>query len=339
MPPPMSEVGEAGAAAAAAPVDDGSPIDPAIVREASLWLVKLWSGEAGTDESRACATWRQADPEHERAWRRLQQLSQKLHEVPAPLARRALQQPASAAGRRKVLGALGIVLAGGAGVQVLRESAWYGQRQAAFRTATGEWRELQLPDGTQVALNSGTAMDVAFDAFERRIVLRGGEILVTSAPDGSGAGRPLLVETAHGRAWALGTRYSVRDDGAHTRVAVFQGAVRLEARGGSSARLDAGQCGIFSATDIGAVAPVAEHALAWTRRQLVAERMPLTDFAHELQRYRTGIVRCDSAVAGLRVTGVFPLHDTDLALAALEQGLPVRVRFRTRYWATIAALA
>ena len=55
----------------------------------------------------------------------------------------------------------------------------------------------------------------------------------------------------------------------------------------------------------------------------------------ELARYRRGHLSCDPAVAGLRVSGSFPLNDTDRALALLSQTLPVRLQGFTRYWLQI----
>ena len=56
--------------------------------------------------------------------------------------------------------------------------------------------------------------------------------------------------------------------------------------------------------------------------------MRLDAFAAELGRYRPGLLRCDPAVAPLRVSGAFQLHDTDAVLAALPATLPVSVRYR-----------
>ena len=63
--------------------------------------------------------------------------------------------------------------------------------------------------------------------------------------------------------------------------------------------------------------------------------MRLADFVQELSRYRPGWLRCDPAVADLRVSGVFQIDDTDRALAAVAHALPVRVERRTRYWVTL----
>lgn len=70
---------------------------------------------------------------------------------------------------------------------------------------------------------------------------------------------------------------------------------------------------------------------------MIADELRLDAFVAELERYRPGLLRCDPAVAGLRVSGVFPLDDTDRILAMLPSVLPVRVRQRSRYWVSIQA--
>jgi len=76
---------------------------------------------------------------------------------------------------------------------------------------------------------------------------------------------------------------------------------------------------------------------AWTRGLLIVERLRLEDFLVELGRHRAGALRCDPAVRDLIVSGVYPLDDTELALATLAQALPVRVDRVTRYWVTVRA--
>ena len=47
------------------------------------------------------------------------------------------------------------------------------------------------------------------------------------------------------------------------------------------------------------------------------------------------MLRCDPRVAELRLTGVYPLDDTDRALATLEESLPVKLEWTTRYWLSV----
>ena len=57
--------------------------------------------------------------------------------------------------------------------------------------------------------------------------------------------------------------------------------------------------------------------------ELLAAR--LGDLVHELGRYRRGHLGVAPEVADLRITGSFPLHDTDKALSALLPTLPVQI--------------
>jgi len=77
----------------------------------------------------------------------------------------------------------------------------------------------------------------------------------------------------------------------------------------------------------------------WARGILAVENIRLDEFAAELARYRPGIVRCDPAVAHLRITGAFQLNDTEAVLLNVIHLLPVDVVYRTRYWATLVPRA
>lgn len=91
-------------------------------------------------------------------------------------------------------------------------------------------------------------------------------------------------------------------------------------------------------------APDAPHAIdayadAWSRGQLIVDDVTLGDFLADLARYRPGVIDCAPAVAQLRLSGVFPLADTQRILNMLPNSLPVQVRSRTRYWVTVEPAA
>lgn len=308
-----------------------APIAPAIVEQASEWLMLHWGGALDDQQQADFARWQDADPEHRRAWQRLQQLQQTLGGVPAHSARAVLAQ-APDRQRRAALKLLGLLLvAGGSGYLVQGSQPW----RAAFaeqRTATGEIRHLTLSDGSRLDLNSGSAVDLLYSASERRIRLIQGEILLSSGHDSS---RPLIVETAAGEIQALGTRFAVRDMDGGTRVDLYQGALRISPRHVPAVQIGAGQRLWFSAGQIASSQPAEVNASSWSQGRLIAERQPLGQFIAELARYRPGVLRCDEAVAGLLLTGVFPLDDSDAVLAALERSLPVQAHAVTRYWVTL----
>ncbi|WP_372030185.1 FecR domain-containing protein [Pseudomonas kurunegalensis] len=310
-----------------------APLSPAIVEQASHWLMLQWSGEFEAAQQQRFLEWRAADPEHDRAWRRLERLQSTLSGVPADTALGVLRELPDAR-RRQALKLLGtLLLAGGSGYLVHSQTPWR-EAMADLRSGTGERLQRSLGDGSRLSLNSGTAVDIRYNASERRICLIAGELLLESGHDP--AQRPLIVETAAGEIQALGTRFSVyqREDGSH--VELFEGELELRPRRAPASRLHAGQSRWFSANRLGDLGPANLNTIAWLDGRLIAERMPLGHFVAELARHRPGVLRCDPAVAQLPLTGVFPLADTDRVLMAVQQSLPVKIQRLTRFWVNVS---
>jgi len=313
-------------------------IDPLILGEAADWLVQLQSGTASEDDQRAVQAWCQRSAQHALAWQRAEAILGDFRRLPTPVTGETLRRLSrnGAVSRRQALHRLGLwLLAAPAAWLAWRETPWQ-QWTADARTAVGEQRPLTLADGSQVLLNTDTAIDISFDAQQRRINLLAGEILVTSAKDPATQARPLLVRTLHGQAIALGTRFSVRLDGALTQVAVLEGAVDARpAHAGSGLVLKAGERSAFNASRVQPAAPLEPGDLAWEHGMLLARGMRLGELLQELSRYRPGVLRCHPAVAELKVSGAFPLADTDASLRLLGDTLPVAIQGLTRYWVTV----
>lgn len=312
----------------------GEAPDPSVVRQASRWLARLGSGNADESDRLACEAWRRADPDHEWVWQRMLALEASFRSVPEHAARSDLLARHGPLSRRQVLGLGAAVLSVGAiGYGGARGGVW--QRQFAdLASGVGEMRSHTLADGTRLLLNTDTALNVRLSDGAREIRLRRGEVLVTT---GHGDERPFRVRTRDGTVRPLGTHFTVRRTDRDTRVAVYRGAVALRGAARSQeVRLDAGQRAAFTATGVTAPGPLTSEGPGWERGQLVAERMTVADFVAEITRYRHGLVQYQPEVAGLRVTGVFSLTDTDRALAALERALPITVRYHTPLWVRIS---
>jgi transmembrane sensor len=314
--------------------------DELVRRAAMAWQVTLWSGEVTAEQQNAFERWLQADPGHQRAWQQVQRLGRELQGLHGDVASKVLRAPRSQAARRNVLRGLGALLGTGALALGIRETPQWQSATADHRTVRGERRRLALPDGTQLDLNTASAVDLRYTERERRIILRTGEILVATAHERVAVHRPFVVETACGLVRALGTRFTVRRFEEQARddvlVQVMEGAVEITPRrGGNTQRVQAGEQARF--TESGVEPPDMGNPLAgaWTRGLMVAERQRLEDFLSELSRYRPGVLRCDPAVADLIVSGVYPLVDTDAVLQSLVQVLPIGVRMTTRYWVTV----
>lgn len=344
--PADGQTAASGAACATALCHDAAPIDDGIVDQAIDWLVRLQSGATDAADEAACLQWRRAHPDHERAWQRLARFSQRVHALPSGIAHATLDetrrhQAVLAHTRRGVLKSL--ALAGGVGLLAwqLRDSPPWHRLTAQHATAVGERRRIALADGGALWLNTDSAVDVDYAAAQRQVRLLRGEVLIETAPDA--AARPFFVATPNGVLQALGTVFSVRLEARGWVTArVRQGVVAL-LRDDGDIRIDSGRQLRFggSAADgpPPAVQAAAQDADAWRDGVLVARRMPLARFVEELGRYRAGIVRCDAAVAGVEISGVFPLDDTDRALRALTQVFALRLEWRTRYWVTVRPAA
>lgn len=324
----------------------GQPLSEAVADQAAEWLTLLMSGEAGDGDRQRWQQWRSAHPDHERAWLHIEAVTSRLQQMVEPRAAYQALSPYAGKdsgrvpGRRKALQLLWAGMALGAGTLAWRtETA--RQLVADHRTATGERRTVELPDGSAITLNTASAIDVRFDAERRLVHLVRGEVLVVTALARQGRvdARPFIVQTAQGRMRALGTRFAVRqwDDG-RTSVAVLESAVEIAPERAAPQLLRAGQRAVFTrdAAELAAMAADGGDT-AWTRGQIVADQMRLGDFLADLARYRPGLLRCDPAVADLRLSGVFPLQDTDAILRALPEVLAVQVRRRSAYWVLVEA--
>ncbi len=310
--------------------------------EAIDWFVRLSSGTASDQDRQHCAAWRAQDPLNEQAWARVETVRHKLQEVPAQIAAPTLNRPAPR--RRDLLRGSALAI-GALGVGSLAWRGWVAADGASLladaRTGVGEQREMELPDGSLLVMNTRTAVDIRFDHAARRLKLHGGEVMIVSAHERSPVRapdpRPLTVDTTHGRLRALGTRFLVRHEGTSVQVSVLSSAVEAASHDGRTLRVEAGQRLALSPSGLGKPQPAPADVDAWASGHLVFDNQPLAEVLAELSRYRRGHLGCDPAAAGLRVSGVFPVKDTDQALAALSASLDLQVDRFTRYWVTLRA--
>lgn len=311
-----------------------------LLEEAADWMVRLQSGDVTEHSLRQLERWRTRSPAHAQAWQRAEAVLGTFEIVPKALGGQTMRRLASP-GRRQALRALGIAaVAAPVAWLAWREPAigtWIASWNADLRTAAGEQKTTTLADGTRLVLNTASAVDVEFTRTERRLRLRHGEILVTTSHnDPSPVERPFIVQTTQGTVRALGTRFSVSTESDGTRTTVFEGAVRIQTEPAhDTLTLRAGEQTLFNASGIESPRPASATASIWEQGMLVASNMRLDAFAAELGRYRSGVLRCDPAVGELRVSGAFPLKDTDASLQLLQKTLPVRISSLTRYWVVI----
>ena len=322
----------------------GRPPDHLVVKQAINWLLRLRNNAGNPTLQQQCEVWRAAHHEHERAWQRVQSLQQELsanlHAIPgAQVALQTLENSSQRLDRRQALKLL-------SGVMLMGTAAWLGkdlvswqQWTADFATATGEQHGFQLPDGTRLELNTDSAADLDFSAQRRLIRLARGEIMITCGADANAPhARPLMVQSSHGQFEGIDARFVVRLEGNCTRLSVTAGHVAIHApstANGLPGMVQAGQSYLISHSQAVPAPALDMDVGAWSEGLIVTRNMRLGDFLQEVARYRPGYLACAKEIADLRLSGVFRLQDTDKLLAVLPHTLPVRLRYRTRWWVTL----
>lgn len=313
-----------------------SDISPLVARQAVDWLLEIQEAPLQGARQAAWQQWLNGNAEHQRAWAHIQRVNQRLSGLSSPLAHATLNNPTSGS-RRQALKLLLLLAAGSAAGWSMREQIALQPMFADLDSSVGERRKVALDDGSQLHLNTASAVDVHFDGQQRLIKLLQGEILLTVADDP----RPLRLATAQGLIHAApGTsRFDVRQRDDRTQLAVFAGSLLIQptARSGDGLRLQARQQVTFSHAAWDGIRALDAGSGAWADGLLVASRMRLADFLDELGRYRRGRLQCDAQVADLLISGSYPLADSERILDMLEHALPVRVQRFTRYWVNVQA--
>ena len=281
--------------------------------EAALWAVTLADDSVDDATRAACAAWCALDERHARLLAEMRRMWESVTpDTPAP-------QPARRGLSRQALGALVLLpclLVAGA---AMPWQAWLADE----RTGTGEIRHLTLEDGSRVALNSDSAIDIDFSGSVRRVQLLRGEVFVEVAH----GDKPFAVVDRDGSAQALGTRYAVRREARDTLVTVTESRVRVQPLDGGDDRwvdVQAGQQVRFDRRGVTTdTVPAAPGGLAWPQGRLVFDAAPVAEVLRQLGRHRPGLLLADDeALGALRFTGVLPIQQSDAALALLASALP-----------------
>jgi transmembrane sensor len=222
-----------------------------------------------------------------------------------------------------------VILALAVGWSALRSSGYVAQ---TYRTVTGQVRDVVLPDGSIVGLNTQTELEWVGNPHDRRVRLIRGEAYFQVVHDPS---RPFRIMLAHSQVQVLGTRFDVYQmANGDVRVSVISGTVAVEALDNGlnapswSRRLTSGQQIEYS--PVGLVADVhsiiAPKVIRWRQGMLETQGEPLKDFVSDLSRYTTErIVIADPRAATQKVGGAFSVHNIDDTLDRLRRIAPVTV--------------
>ena len=205
-----------------------------------------------------------------------------------------------------------------------------------YQTAHGEQIVAQLPDGSELRLNTDSAVTVRYTRNERVVGVARGQALFTVAGDDH---RRFRVAAGDAHIIAVGTQFDTYRKPDATIVTVVEGSVAVLAGQPppslgvtgfppDALRLNAGyQVHIDAGGMLAQPLPVdVQQTVAWLQQKIAFERRPLGEVADEFNRYGSIPIEVDdAALRALPITGVFDAYDIDSFVAFLQTLDGVRV--------------
>ena len=199
---------------------------------------------------------------------------------------------------------------------------------ATYSTPVGGRELLTLNDGTQIELNTNTVLRVSGTVHEREVWLVRGEAFFDVKHD---AHRLFVVNAGSHRITDLGTKFTARQSGDRTEVALLEGSAQIDAVASLAHAkvLTPGDVAVATATMVSVTKESTEDLadrLSWQRGMLVFRHTTLADAAASFNRYNTEkIVIADPQVAGLTINGTFPTTGIALFDRAAQEAFGLHV--------------
>lgn len=304
---------------------------------AERWFVRLLEPECPDIERAAFERWRNADPAHAAAYREVERLwadSEEAAKDPRIVAAsmRALRLDATGPGRfRGWLMPVAIASAAAvAAVAILPRWLTPAEAPSGTRhaTAVGELRDLTMPDGSVVKLDTASVVVERYGGRQRRLDLERGQAQFDVASDPE---KPFVVHVGNGTVTAIGTEFQVRTMSEGTTVTLLEGEVAVAAWSATGAtyavRLQAGERLSFDRNGrITSPEPAdLRAARGWTEGRLLVHDWRLEELLAEMNRYADVQLRVhDPSLRDIRISGTFRTGDQDTLASILEQGWSLR---------------
>lgn len=299
-------------------------IDQNILNQAAEWVIKIRSTALTLQEQQEFEQWKSQSKQHQQAWQRAQRLMATLQVLPDNMQQILLEGQQQ---HTQILPKLMIITGLAVMVGYFWQSSLYTRWSSDYSTQVGEQKKVILQDGTQLYLNTNTALDVHFTAQQRLITLHYGEISIQTGHEINTKYRPFIVENRDVTMQALGTIFNVRQTQKNhqTCLSVIESAVKITSKlQRYSHIIKAGEQYCFDQNQIKQnLEPI---QLVWQQQVIMAYEMPLQDLVKELSRYHKGYIHLDSKIAQLKVSGSFPTQDTEKLSYALQSSYPITVQ-------------
>jgi transmembrane sensor len=317
---------------------DGQAFEEDLWETAATWALRARSADFSDDEAARLDAWLEGAPERCAALMDVLATDFAVREARAQpqlrqLAKHALARhpPVSASpskfGRRRTF----MLAASLAGVAVLGGVfAIMPKAPAAvvIETSPADRREVGLADGSHVSLDKDTRISVRLSQHRRDLTLERGqaEFDVAHQPQ-----RPFVVLAAGHTVEARGTRFTVDMLTSRLAVTLLEGRVIVAGQGKGRMMTPIAMTPAQRVVIAPGKAPLIESnvniaaAVAWKQGKLVFDDEPLVQAIERLNRYSTQkITLADSAVGGVRVSGVFDAGSVDTFVGEVTAVFPVK---------------
>lgn len=281
--------------------------------EAAAWLrrrtLEAWSD---ADEA-ALNTWLEQDVANKVAYWRLKAAWGRADRLAA------LRRDKTVAAQRPKTSSHMLKIAAGVALIAISATAgnfWLNRqtqpKDAVYATALGERKTIALTDGSEIELNTDTAIRFASTPTLKTVTLLKGEAYFQIKHDPK---RLFVIEAAGHRITDIGTKFRVRKDNARLEVALLEGEVRFDSADGRVKPLSMKPGDVVIATAHSAAAmqqPKREIAdsLGWRSGMIVFRHTTLAEAASEFNRYNAKkVVIDDASSAKLTINGTFQTGD------------------------------
>ncbi len=203
-------------------------------------------------------------------------------------------------------------------------------KQKLYTTSVGGREIVRLADGSQIELNTDTSLRTVTSFLgQRTVLLDRGEAFFDIRHDDD---HPFVVRAAGHRLTDLGTKFVVRADQSHIRVALMDGAIRLDSEGSFKAQhatLVPGDVAIADAESLSVEKksePELRREESWRRGLLMFKRTTLQDAVAEFNRYNAAKLGVEGReVAQMRIGGTFNANDPTLFAHATSTMFGLRI--------------
>ena len=304
-------------------------------RTAEGWLARMGRPRVGARDQDAFLSWLEEDEDHLRQYEQAKADRAALGGLSGAFDTQLSRLRAGKVARppRRWVAAGGLAVAGLAAVVLVAPQFMSSAVEVqTYASAPGRITDVELADGSRVALDADSMIEVALDGDARRVTLVRGAAFFDVAHD---AARPFQVAVSDRRVIVTGTKFEAALSRNGGEVSLLEGRVSIGLRDVGSRRALAGATalrpGDKAAFSTGVSGETLSHAdvetaTAWRKRRLVFRDAPLAEVVAAVGRYSDRpLIADDPRLDAVRVTAVLPLEGEGALIERMDELLPISV--------------